>query len=143
MSMTIEIQFDGGCRGNPGYKYGSYEVRLNGVTLLRAEQFKLGFGTNNEAEFEALEAALKATIGDLKTGGFNSDYYQVDLITDSKILMNRIRNNRPPEQFKPKWRESAGRMFTLANRCLALLKEFKGYQINWQGREINIAVFGH
>ena len=55
----LTIRFDGGCRPtNPGNKYGSYEISLNGRQLSLVSRMELGHGTNNEAEFQILNRAL-------------------------------------------------------------------------------------
>ena len=46
----MEIRFDGGCKPNPGMKYGSFMVKWNGQTVALRKNFPLGRGTNNEAE---------------------------------------------------------------------------------------------
>jgi len=52
-----EIFFDGGCLGNPGQKYGSFQIKLDGKEILKRVRVDFGFGTNNEAEFNALKLA--------------------------------------------------------------------------------------
>ena len=43
---------------NPGQKYGSFQVKLDGKEILKRSRVDFGFGTNNEAEFNALKLAL-------------------------------------------------------------------------------------
>jgi hypothetical protein len=57
-----EIYFDGGCLGNPGQKYGSFQVKLDGTEVLKRSRVDFGFGTNNEAEFNALKLALDEAV---------------------------------------------------------------------------------
>ena len=57
-SSQVEIYFDGGCLGNPGKKYGSFQVKLDGKEILKRTRVQFGHGTNNEAEFNALKLAL-------------------------------------------------------------------------------------
>ena len=54
----VEIYFDGGCLGNPGQKYGSFQIKLDGKEIIKRSRVNFGFGTNNEAEFNALKLAL-------------------------------------------------------------------------------------
>ncbi len=55
---AVTVRFDGGCLGNPGRKYGSYRIEDDWVVIAQESRFELGFGTNNEAEFESLIRAL-------------------------------------------------------------------------------------
>ena len=50
----VEIYFDGGCLGNPGQKYGSFQVLFDGKQIASRSRAEFGHGTNNEAEFNAL-----------------------------------------------------------------------------------------
>jgi hypothetical protein len=49
----VEIFFDGGCLGNPGQKYGSFQVLLDGRPIASRSRVGFGHGTNNEAEFNS------------------------------------------------------------------------------------------
>jgi ribonuclease HI len=61
-SGEVEIYFDGGCLGNPGQKYGSFQVKLDGKEIVKRSRVDFGFGTNNEAEFNALKLALDEAV---------------------------------------------------------------------------------
>lgn len=132
--MNIEIRFDGGCRGNPGQKYGSYEITTDGALMMKRSRFTLGYGTNNEAEFEALLTALN----DLAGEPHDSPNVSVRLITDSMIVVNRLNGRNQRRKTEPEQR-----MFSLTEQCHRLLKGFGGFTVQWQGREENVAVFGH
>src|SRR5579859_5166032 len=54
----LEIHFDGGCLGNPGRKYGSFQVLSDGKKVAGRTRVEFGHGTNNEAEFNALKLGL-------------------------------------------------------------------------------------
>jgi hypothetical protein len=54
----VEIFFDGGCLGNPGQKYGSFQVLFDGKQVVGRNRVEFGHGTNNEAEFNSLKLAL-------------------------------------------------------------------------------------
>ena len=62
-SGKAEIYFDGGCLGNPGQKYGSFQVKLDDKEIIKRSRVDFGFGTNNEAEFNALKLALDESVG--------------------------------------------------------------------------------
>lgn len=138
----LSIYFDGGCSPNPGSKYGSYEVQLNGRTVLSQQRFQLGHGTNNEAEFEALRLALEAVAQRLHEEQLPLSEHQVKIETDSKIVLNRLTKKNKVHQ-KPTWRESSERMFNLAESCLVYLRRFASFEVRWRGRENNVARFGH
>lgn len=134
----ITIHFDGGCRPtNPGNKYGSYEIKLDGL-LFDRKTFELGHGTNNEAEFESLEKALVYVICHNIWEELHPHNYSVEIFTDSTILRNRIAGKNRSKKSEPQQR-----MFALAERCLALLACFKSFKIHWQPRQHNVERFGH
>lgn len=139
MRRTIQIRFDGGCRPtNPGNKYGSYEVHVNGIKSLESIRFELGFGTNNEAEFESLIAALDETIKHLVIAGFDSQDFGLKLLTDSIIVRNRINGRNKKLKSEPELR-----MYNLNAECLKRLIKFKSFDCQWRSRIENVAAFGH
>ncbi len=131
---TITIHFDGGCQPNPGNKYGSFEVLLDGIRVHKAERVKLGWGTNNEAEFDIFIEALKWVQNELPKGGFEPHKFDLEAFTDSTIVRNRL--------VKPHLRGNS-RMWKLANRCLAIALKFRSFRANWNRRDRNVARFGH
>lgn len=138
MNNEIEIHFDGGCSPNPGRKYGSFEIKLENRTMLKASRIELGWGTNNEAEFDILIKALKWTVNNLTSGGFRAGAYSLRLFSDSTIVVNRIskRNQRGSG-------EASMRMASLCRVCLSLIDQFQDCEITWNGRAKNVARFGH
>lgn len=138
--MNIIICFDGGCRPkNPGNKYGSFEVNLNGRQVRLESRFELGWGTNNEAEFEALEAALNWTVIELARSGNNPAQFDLMLYSDSTIVVNRMNNGR---NWKSK-NEPQIRMAERAARCRRFTDQFKSCRAKWNPRDANVARFGH
>lgn len=142
MAMNlIEIHFDGGCRPtNPGNKYGSFEVLLNNSQVFKASRVEFGYGTNNEAEFDALCMALDWTVENLLNGGFDPSIYTVKMFTDSTILKNRIKNRRTTVRGG---REPSRRMAKLTRKCLSKLTLFHLWDIEWHRRDSNVSRFGH
>lgn len=137
----VQIQFDGGCSPNPGQKYGSYSISMNGAEAYAVQRLPFGYGTNNEAEFEALLESLHKSLELLSLAGWTPAIFSVYIVTDSTIVRNRINGSR-------KNKLNAGsdperRMSALALKCLALLNQFKSFTIEWQPRESNVALFGH
>src|SRR5229473_116291 len=86
---VIKLYFDGGCSPNPGGKYGSFEVVFQSRSVL-LQRLHLGYGTNNEAEFETLEAALIALLGFLDGNDLAAGDYAIEIFTDSTIVRDRM-----------------------------------------------------
>jgi ribonuclease HI len=58
----LSIYSDGGARGNPGPAAAAYLILSGEGQVVKAESCFLGKRTNNQAEYEALIAALKAAV---------------------------------------------------------------------------------
>ncbi len=58
--MKVQVYSDGGARGNPGPAAGAYVILDETGEVLVSGSVYLGERTNNQAEYEALIAALKA-----------------------------------------------------------------------------------
>lgn len=140
---VVRILFDGGCApSNPGNAYGSYEVAMNGNQIGRQWRIQFGHGTNNTAEFDALLFAL----------GFLDNYcdlhlvdklaVRVEILTDSTIVRNWIRNFSKTNLAKIK-NDRRLVMAGYAQKCVKLLEQFHSYDIQWHGRENNVQIFGH
>lgn len=140
--MKAVIQFDGGCVPNPGQKYGSYNITLDDTFEIQKHRFPLGYGTNNEAEFESLLTALKELQEASKRSTASPSEIEVHVITDSRILQNWLKTF---DYFRPHKCKNGRRlaMGALAGKCVALLKHFKSFTVEWKGRDNNVAVFGH
>jgi ribonuclease HI len=139
MNNQIEIYFDGGCRPtNPGNKYGSFEVQLDCKQVFKACRIEFGFGTNNEAEFNALNEALKWTCENLTKAGLSPRHYHISMFSDSTIVINRIKGENISRRG-----EASQRMAALTSECLSRLAYFRGWNITWRGRQNNVDRFGH
>ncbi len=132
----IEIHFDGGCKPNPGQKYGSFEVLLDGRSVHKITRLDLGHGTNNEAEYETLIEAVRWTYLNLLSGGFHPDQFCVEVFTDSSIVRNGVM--RPARR-----KNRSGRMIALAEKCLLIARHFKSFTARWNPRQKNVNRFGH
>lgn len=135
----VEIHFDGGCLGNPGKKYGSFLVRLDGREILRRSRAEFGHGTNNEAEFNALKLGLDEAAAWFAAQGLAPESLTLRVVTDSMIVRNRLAVKNVVFQKFP----SSQRMFALANECLAVMRRFGSFEVEWQGRAGNVEKFGH
>jgi len=138
-SGQVEIYFDGGCLGNPGQKYGSCQVKLDGKEILKRSRVNFGFGTNNEAEFNALKLALDEALGMFKAKAIDLSALSLVVETDSTIVRNRLVVKNVIFKKYP----SSQRMFALANECLEIMRQFGKFQVTWKGRANNVERFGH
>ncbi len=78
--MHLKIHTDGGARGNPGPAALGYVLEYDG----KKEKFKkfLGVATNNQAEYEAIIAALS------RAKALKAE--TVDLYSDSELIVNQL-----------------------------------------------------
>lgn len=129
------VVFDGGSQGNPGPGYGSY-------ALLRAQDGKqtlvrLDFGrqmTNNEAEYQALIAALQGLTERIEATGRSPEDFTVEVRGDSALVIHQVEGS---------WKTKDERMRLLRNQARELLAHFKGYRLTLHGREESVKVLGH
>ena len=159
--MKIELFFDGGCSPNPGEKYGSYEVIIDGKRKHLEPRLSLGYGTNNEAEFEILIIALKRIANYLERKGVAKNLVEIVMVTDSTIVANRIsgRNKKgvaavkaaaacadflgEVEEKVSAKKQAERKMAALQLECLEVLDGFKSFEISWASRNLNVSKFGH
>ena len=133
------IYFDGGCLGNPGRKYGSFQVLLDGKQVVGRKRVEFGHGTNNEAEFNSLKLALDEAAGWFRSQGMDLKSLSLLIETDSTIVRNRLVVKNVIFKKYP----SSIRMFALANECLKVMKQFAKFEVIWKGRASNVNRFGH
>ena len=138
-ASKVEIYFDGGCLGNPGQKYGSFQVKLDGREILRRSRVDFGFGTNNEAEFNALKLSLDEVVEWFQPKAIGLTSLSLVVETDSTIVRNRLVVKNVIFKKYP----SSQRMFALANECLGIMNQFGKFQVIWKGRANNVERFGH
>ncbi len=132
--QPIEIIFDGGSRGNPGFGYGSYALRWPG----RAEQIvQLKFGqqvTNNEAEYDTLIAALEATLKRLRDAGADPQTARLIIRGDSLLVLNQI---------KGEWKCKEPRLRPRMIHARQLLGNFKEAKLIHHKRAKSVEILGH
>jgi len=122
MSLRVQIEADGGSRGNPGPAgYGAVVRDLDGEVLL--ERYgSLGVTTNNVAEYTGLIEGLKAAL--------ELNATQVDVRMDSKLVI---------EQMSGRWQIKNPGLRPLAAEAATLVKRFDGVTFEWIPRERNKA----
>lgn len=132
--MELQVVFDGGSRGNPGQGYGSFLVQAPGR---RPVIKRLEFGdnyTNNQAEYDSLIGSLDYIIERLTTTNRTPDQVQLDIKTDSDLVVNQILGN-----FKVK---DAG-LRKRHEQATALLGQFADWTISWHPRDESVKLLGH
>lgn len=132
----FKVYFDGGTTGINGKcedGYGSWEVEFNGFKKRVERQPYLAAGvlhrvTNNVAEWLALKCALMwlESVSDREN-------YQVTIVGDSQLVLNQLAGT---------WKAKNKNMRELREHCLHYLQGFK-WSVEWNGRENNVARFGH
>jgi ribonuclease HI len=98
-----------------------------------------GFGTNNEAEFNALKLALDEAARLFQEKAVELKSLSLVIETDSTIVRNRLVVKNVVFKKHP----SSQRMFALANECLGIMNRFGKFQVIWKGRVNNVERFGH
>jgi ribonuclease HI len=135
----VEIFFDGGCLGNPGQKYGSFQVLFDGKQVASRDRVQFGHGTNNEAEFNSLKLALDEVVAWLEAKDIDPKTLSLAIETDSMIVRNRLVVKNVILKKYP----SSQRMFALATECLGIMNRFGRFDVVWKGRAYNVERFGH
>jgi len=135
----IEVYFDGGCHGNPGLKYGSFEILLDGRQIAGRSRVDFGHGTNNEAEFDALQMGLDELAAHCSKTGLEPSQCSLMVETDSTIVKNRLVKKNVIMKKYPR----SAVMFAMATRCLEVMKKFGSYDVTWKRRDANVERFGH
>jgi ribonuclease HI len=133
--MELQIVFDGGSRGNPGQGYGSFIVQQSGGRPSRPRRLEFGDNyTNNQAEYDTMIGALQYIIDRLTTTGRTPQQVQLDIRTDSDLVVNQILGN-----FKVK---DAG-LRKRHDQAIDLLSQFADWSISWHPRDESVRLLGH
>lgn len=86
--MKYIIYTDGGSRGNPGHAASAFIITDEKSKKLEEKGYYLGIGTNNEAEYSAIEKALEFLINTYPDVN-NAD---VEVRADSQLIVNQLLN---------------------------------------------------
>ncbi|HEX8599596.1 MAG TPA: cupin domain-containing protein [Chloroflexia bacterium] len=132
--MELQVVFDGGSRGNPGQGYGSFLVQAPGrKPVIKRLEFGDNY-TNNQAEYDSLIGSLNYIIERLNTTGRTPDQVQLDIKTDSDLVVNQILGT-----FKVK---DAG-LRKRHEQAADLLAQFADWAISWHPRDESVKLLGH
>jgi probable phosphoglycerate mutase len=124
---------DGWCRGNPGPSGGSYLLETSDG---RREMVRLqfGLGTNNQAEYRVVIAALEDLLGRIQREGKEPSRYSVLVKTDSRLVVGQVSQG---------WRVKEPSLRPLVQRVQELAARFAEVEFEWVPREEIVVVLGH
>jgi ribonuclease HI len=129
------LVFDGGSKGNPGQGYGSYAITRVQDGARRLERLSFGDGyTNNEAEYDALIAALRDLLGRIEDAERQPQEFALEIRGDSALVINQLRGT---------WKAKEARMRKRRDQCLRLLRQFGVVVFKTQPREESVRILGH
>lgn len=128
------LVFDGGSRGNPGAAYGSFRISDPSGRVGRPVRLTFGRGTNNEAEYKTLIAALQALQHSLTEIGLDPKEVCLEVRGDSRLVIQQLRGE---------WKAKDSRMRVLRNRAARLLEAFGEVRLEHQPRAASVAALGH
>ena len=118
--MRLYIYADGACWGNPGPAAIGAVIKNEEQKRLVAISQYIGKGTNNQAEYKAVIAALKSAIK------FNAD--EVVLLLDSELVM---------KQLSGEYKVKNMLLRPLYTEAIELAKKFKNLSIKHVGHDGN------
>lgn len=127
------IIFDGGCLGNPGKAYGSYKLQTR-EGKERIVRLQFGHGTNNSAEYMALNAALKDLRDTIRKAGKDPAGFEVEVLGDSKLVI---------QQASGVWKCRNATLKPLLDETRALAGQFRNITFTWHPRSVSEAHLGH
>ena len=133
-SQSYAIVFDGGSRGNPGPAYGSYRIRPWQSREGKITRLKFGRGTNNEAEYWTLQAALRGLLSFLDGREDDPAHVNLEIRGDSQLVIR---------QLSGQWKAKNPRMRRLRDETQGLLKSFGKVHLVHHPREESVSVLGH
>lgn len=120
MLGVVSIHTDGGARGNPGPAAIGIVIKTPAGEVVAAWGKTIGETTNNQAEYQALEAALE------KAKELGADH--VDCYLDSLLVV---------QQVKGEWKVKEATLKPNVDRVRALAAQFKKVTFNHVPREQN------
>jgi ribonuclease HI len=130
------IVSDGGSRGN-GSKlaeaYGSYQLSAR-TGQQETIRLQFGHGTNNEAEYKALLAALEDLVGRITKASKAPAGYSLIVQTDSQLVANQVTGA---------WKVKAANLAALCDRAKKLLSGFGQVTVQHVPRAEIVRVLGH
>jgi ribonuclease HI len=121
MGLSVVVEADGACRGNPGpAAYGVVVVDAATEAVLAERKGAIGEATNNVAEYRALVEGLRAA----------AELGATDVLVrmDSQLVVN---------QMTGAWNVEKARLQELHAEAGVLAGRFDAVQFEWVRREFN------
>jgi ribonuclease HI len=132
--VDVVIVFDGGSRGNPGPAYGSFRIQIGDLPPFEPVRLVFGLGTNNEAEYKALLAAIQDLPKYLKQSEIKPKDVRLVIKGDSRLVL---------EQISGSWKAKDKRMRALRDEILGLLGQFGRVEVRHHDRSESVRILGH
>lgn len=130
----ITLVTDGGSLGNPGKGYGSFQIKdQEGFSEIIRLEFP-GIVTNNQAEYQTLNAALEAAQRHAGERGWELNRICVRVRTDSQLLVNQVLG---------RWKVKNEGLRPLNAAATNHLRRFGSTDIGWWPRSKTVAILGH
>lgn len=118
--MSYILYADGASRGNPGNSaIGAIIYSPTGAVISKISQ-RIGIGTNNEAEYQALIAGLQ----EAKKQNIN----EIQIFLDSELIVKQIIG---------KYKVKSQKLSIMHTKVVSLLKQFNKWNIKHVPREQN------
>ncbi len=133
-SRPVVLTFDGGSLGNPGRAYGSYRLAPTRGKALPPKRLEFGYGTNNQAEYQALIAGLEGLLSWARKGKLDPQSVAVELRGDSQLVLN---------QLSGEWRVKDPELRRLHSRAQGLIDQFGRVEFIHQPRAVTVRMLGH
>jgi ribonuclease HI len=133
-SRQVVLTFDGGSLGNPGQAYGSFRLSPARGKNLPPTRLNFGYGTNNQAEYQALIAGLEGLLTWARSGKLDPLSVAVELRGDSQLVLN---------QLSGEWRVKNPELRRLHSRAQGLIDQFGQVEFIHQPRAATVRMLGH
>jgi len=133
-AADVTLIFDGGSLGNPGKGYGSFVSRGLVQTAEPERREYPGRKTNNEAEYLSLIHGLRWIIESAQRDGRNPATLALAVLSDSKLVV---------EQVSGRWKVKHDGLKPLHAEAVALVQQFRTWQLRWQPRAESVRLLGH
>ena len=123
--FDFKIFADGCSQTNPSETSCGYVVMINDE-IVKHDSKRLGYGTNNTAEFNGLLEALKFCKEQAKEDYL---YHNLTIFSDSQFMVNSINENYKLQNLV---------LIGLRDKIYKLIKSFESVKLHWIPRELNI-----
>ncbi len=114
--------------------YGSFRIQKAGGPGVLHSRLAFGRGTNNEAEYRTLIAALESLLAEMERRSLDPADVQLEVCGDSLLVLR---------QLSGAWKAREPRMALLRDRAQRLLKRFGRVRLRHHDRARSVALLGH